>query len=362
MASPTQHGYLLIADISGYTSFVAGTELEHAHEILTDLLETICGPIRSLLTIHKLEGDAVFAYAPESKIQRGETLLELIESTYSAFRDRQASIKRATTCTCKACSNIPSLDLKFIVHHGDYILQSVANITEMVGSDVNLIHRLLKNGVTEATSWRAYALFTEQSLVHLGMELAETHAQIEKYEHLGEVATRSIDLHRRYAEIAAARRVALTEQDADLVLRVDFMAPPPITWEWLQDPIKRNLWTDGVHWSAGARPKGRAGAGASNHCAHGKNMTTEITVDWHPFEYSTVDSYGNGKKVFTETYRLEVQPDGSTQLIDLIRVHFPLPRWGRNLLLRYLFLFTHKYDKALEKAARLAAEQAASPN
>jgi hypothetical protein len=26
----TQHGYLLLADISGYTSFVAATELEHA--------------------------------------------------------------------------------------------------------------------------------------------------------------------------------------------------------------------------------------------------------------------------------------------------------------------------------------------
>src|SRR5688572_14617385 len=99
MPSATQHGYLVIADISGYTSFVAGTELEHAHEILTDLLETICTQIQSLLTIHKLEGDAVFAYAPESSIQRGETILELIESTYAAFRDRQSAVKRATTCT-----------------------------------------------------------------------------------------------------------------------------------------------------------------------------------------------------------------------------------------------------------------------
>ena len=123
MSASTQHGYLLLADISGYTSFVAGTELDHSHEILTDLLETICLQIEKLLTIHKLEGDAVFAYAPETIIMRGETILELVESTYAAFRDRQTDIKRATTCTCKACQNIPSLDLKFIVHHGDYILQ-----------------------------------------------------------------------------------------------------------------------------------------------------------------------------------------------------------------------------------------------
>lgn len=37
----TQHGYLLLADISSYTSFVAGTELEHAQDILSELLEAI---------------------------------------------------------------------------------------------------------------------------------------------------------------------------------------------------------------------------------------------------------------------------------------------------------------------------------
>ncbi len=34
----TQHGYLLLADLSGYTSFVARTELEHSQEIIGELL------------------------------------------------------------------------------------------------------------------------------------------------------------------------------------------------------------------------------------------------------------------------------------------------------------------------------------
>ncbi len=41
MENKTQHGYLVLADISGYTSFLAKTELEHAHEILTELLNLI---------------------------------------------------------------------------------------------------------------------------------------------------------------------------------------------------------------------------------------------------------------------------------------------------------------------------------
>ena len=168
MSAITQHGYLVIADISGYTSFVAKTELEHSHEILSELLEVLVSRFQPTMTISKLEGDAVFAYAPEEVFVSGETLVDFIESMYVAFRDKQFSMKRATTCTCNACRNIPTLDLKFFVHCGDYIQQSVANIKELVGSDVNLIHRLTKNHVTEETGWRAYMMFTEQCLNRTG--------------------------------------------------------------------------------------------------------------------------------------------------------------------------------------------------
>ena len=56
MGEKTQMGYLVIADISGFTSYLAKMELEHAHEILTDLLETIVKEFKTLLTISKLEG------------------------------------------------------------------------------------------------------------------------------------------------------------------------------------------------------------------------------------------------------------------------------------------------------------------
>ena len=357
MSTSTQHGYLLLADISGYTSFVAGTELDHSHEILSDLLETICMQIEKLLTIHKLEGDAVFAYAPESIVSRGETILELIESTYMAFRDRQTDIKRSTTCTCRACQNIPSLDLKFIVHHGNYILQQVRNIREMVGSDVNLVHRLSKNHVTEATGWRAYLMITEPCLAHLDLKLEGVHEQMESYEHLGEIKTINIDMHRCYAELKESRHIVIDEQNADLKFTVDFPTPPPVTWEWLQDPKKRNLWSGDVHWYSGDRPKGRAGSGASNHCAHGKSVSTEVTVDWRPFEYSTIDSYENGKKMFSETFRLEPLPDGGTHVINLSQVHLPLPRPIRKIVARMIFLNQFKYDQLVQKAAQLAGEE-----
>ena len=39
--SKTYEGYLLIADITGYTRYLSASELEHAQETLTALLELL---------------------------------------------------------------------------------------------------------------------------------------------------------------------------------------------------------------------------------------------------------------------------------------------------------------------------------
>jgi len=313
---------------------------------------------KPLMTISKLEGDAVFAYVDENKVSRGDTMIEFMETVYVAFRDRQISMRRKTTCTCAACQNIPTLDLKFIAHHGDYIIQNVANIRELVGSDVNLIHRLTKNHISESTGWRAYMMFTERCLEHLDMNLDDTHVQMEEYEHLGEIKTLNVDLHKRYKEITDTRRIMIDEKDADLIVRVDFPTPPAVTWEWIQDPTKRNLWSDGhIHWSHGDRPRGRAGKGASNHCAHGKTLSTEVTLDWRPFEYSTTDSFENGKKTFSETFRLEPLPDGGTRLHDVMQLHMPMPGFLRRIMARMVILGQHHYDDGLRHAAQMAGEE-----
>ena len=108
MDEKTQHGYLIIADISGFTSYLAQVELEHAHEILTDMLETIVKEFKTLLTISKLEGDAVFAFVPETQIPDGERILELVENTYFArlisfFSNTLVSLIVSMSCEYLSC-------------------------------------------------------------------------------------------------------------------------------------------------------------------------------------------------------------------------------------------------------------------
>ena len=59
-------GYLLLADISGYTTFLTGTELEHSHAIVTELTRLIRAALSPPMQFVKLEGDAVFCFAPQA--------------------------------------------------------------------------------------------------------------------------------------------------------------------------------------------------------------------------------------------------------------------------------------------------------
>ena len=356
MSVVTQHGYLLLADISGYTSFVAGTELEHSHEIITDLLVAICEKIETIMGIHKLEGDAVFAYINEARLPHGERLLDLIDSTYTAFRDKRDAMRRGTTCTCNACVNIPSLDLKFIAHHGDYIIQTVRDKQEMIGSDVNLAHRLMKNHIAEKTGWHAYMLLTEQCLEHMHVNLEDAHVSIESYEHLEETKTFSLDLHTRYQQILESRRIQLTPEDAMIVVAVDMKLAPAQAWDWYYNPQKKNLWQPHVKWSKGDRPNGRMGVGASNHCAHGKGMSTEVFLDWRPFDYATSESFEGGKRTAMETIYFKPLPGGGTHVEHCMYFEAPIPKPLRKLAGR-IFSKTFGMDKLAELLINLTNEE-----
>lgn len=311
-----QEGYLVLADISGYTSFLTQAEFDHAREIISELLELITSQFAPLLTISKLEGDAVFAYAPVHQVSRGETLLDALESTYVAFRNRIQTSKRLTTCSCRGCKAMPTLDLKFIVHYGQYAFQEIAGHRDLVGHDVIVAHRLLKNRVSEVVGWKAYVLFTRHALEQMKLSPDEMVCLQESYQYIGPVETFSTDLQKRYDELAAARRVYLQPEDAHMVVRVDLPAPPVVVWDWLHDPQKRLQWS-GLEIRPTLRPGGRMKEGAQNHCIHGKDIIVEDIVNWRPFEYFTVSQAASLGKIIST---LVLTPNGeTTHLVDCTR-------------------------------------------
>lgn len=167
--SNSQHGYLLLADISGFDAYLADVELEHAQGVLEELLELIIAAMVPPMHIALVKPDAVLTYKAAAELTRGETLLELTEATYTKFRDRLKSIARNNLCGCRACAAVPTLDLKFLVHYGEYTVQLTdAGHVVLGGLDALLIRdRLIKDQVDNGS--RSYALFTEAGLEKMGV-------------------------------------------------------------------------------------------------------------------------------------------------------------------------------------------------
>ena len=289
MLSPIERGCLAIADITGYTGYLAGSELDHAQDVLADLIETVVAGFRPVLRLAKLEGDAAFAYAPQGKID-GSMLLDVVERCYFSFQRRLRDIRQATTCQCNACAQIPSLNLKVFAHDGDYIRQRVAGREELAGTDVILVHRLLKNTVTDTFRLQGYALFTEACTRAMGVDPAglAMREHLEAYEHIGEVRTFVHDLQARWTEEQERRRVYIAPGKADGEQSFDLPNRPAVAWDYLTSPTKRMRWQPGTTSVDQTNPRGRRGPGTTNHCAHGHDVIVEEILDWRPFDYFTV--------------------------------------------------------------------------
>ncbi len=262
----TREGYLVLADITGYTKFLVDSELEHAQGIISELTSLIVACLAPPLRFVKSEGDAIFCCAESSLLADGERLLEVLEVCYLQFSNRLGDMARATTCRCAACAAMDTLDLKFIAHFGTFAPHRVAGLEDVAGTDVILAHRLPKNSITEETGCRAYTFFTDPCLAHLPASLPlRRHA--ERYESLGEAAGGVYDLKPVLEGERQTPRRYIASDDADFEFTARVQVPPAVLWQYHIEPEKRLEWHgDAVAERNEPNERGRLGVGAASHC------------------------------------------------------------------------------------------------
>ncbi|MEW6403363.1 MAG: DUF2652 domain-containing protein [Chloroflexota bacterium] len=160
--------YFLLADISGFSSYLTKVELEHAGGILQKLLEGIARKLEPVFRVQDFDIDSVFAFVPDAGIRRFENLYRLVEDTYVGFKGNLTEISSHITCNCAACRDVTSLDLKFMVHYGEYILSRVQKKPMLYGLDPTFVrNRSWKDAVSASVGWRGYVLFTGPCLTNL---------------------------------------------------------------------------------------------------------------------------------------------------------------------------------------------------
>ncbi|HEV2012461.1 MAG TPA: DUF2652 domain-containing protein [Candidatus Dormibacteraeota bacterium] len=167
-------GPLVLVDISGYTTYVAETELSHSQVLIGELLDAVLQSLGDHLEVSSLEGDAVFFVGDST----GPKLMGWFDETYLAFHRRLRTVvaERAVHCPCQACVRAPTLTVKVIAHHGQYSRYRVGQVEQLHGMDVIVPHRLAKNHVPS----REYVLATTPFLERLLPEQAASFVRLEE--------------------------------------------------------------------------------------------------------------------------------------------------------------------------------------
>ena len=258
-----------MADISGYTAFVSGTEHEHSREILAELIENIATSFGGKLSVDQVEGDALCCTTD----QTGVEVTDWLRETFATFHRRLRDMRAATTCPCQACQMIGGLGLKFIVHRGTYSRQTVAGVVQLHGTDVNLVHRLLKNTVP----LREYLLATEAAYRSWPAGARTDYIAAPQQYDLGEVETAYLDLAPTRADALRDDRTVVTDAEAKLRSSRRYEAPPERVWTLLTDPVARRriMQVKTLNFQDGARG---SLVGAEYHCEHGGDRTTVFRV------------------------------------------------------------------------------------
>ena len=193
-----------------------------------------------------------------------------------------------TTCQCKACANISTLDLKFLVHYGTFSISPLRGRDELVGSAVIEVHRLLKNSITEATGVRAYAAYTSAAVDALRLdgftENLTPHTETDP--DLGALTVWVQDMHPLWENTRVDTRLRVDPADTLATVQGELPVPLGVAWELLLRPDCRSILFGSDRQDQSQLRHGRIAEGTVFTCYHGTStVTTQTVLDLEPLHY-----------------------------------------------------------------------------
>ena len=255
-----QEGALVLADISGYSKFIAQTEVDHSWSILHELLDTMVRSMQGRMDVSQVEGDAILFISGLSTAE----VVQAVESTFVAFHRRLRDMQAVTTCPCAACATIGVLKLKFVVHHGRFSRQRLGTVEQLHGADVIVAHRLLKNKVPS----KEYLLVTDAVLERLPAEIRSAFTPHTEESDVGPISGGYREMGPVWEKARLLERQRVTPDEALVNSEVTVDAPRELVYKLMLRPaiMQRYLFSDDVDKVDGARGED---LGSEFHCHHG---------------------------------------------------------------------------------------------
>lgn len=313
MQNPT---IIFIPDISGFTDFVNETAIEHSQHIISELLEIIINANTLNFEISEIEGDAVLFYK-KNAIPKFTDIFEQSKEMFLRFHTHLQEIERSNVCQCGACRTASKLSLKFIAHLGDIKEVSVKQFNKLIGSDLILAHRILKNSIES----KEYLLITDKYFEDSPDELksldhwATIKSNSEEIDKFGTVTSKYIDFHpllKQIPEFAKANKPRSYDRKPDIFVTIN--APMLLVHDFLTDANAKYDYVPGIKKIVASDKINRVN---SSHTCVFDNLeihfvTKNNTVENNNIAYTEEAELAKGFRFITD-FRLQ-DNNGKTEL------------------------------------------------
>ena len=330
MLATAQPATFVIADISGYTGYLADVELDHAQDILADLIGAVVTRAATRLPAGQARG------------RRGVHLRDRRDHRrITAPRHRRALLLRLPTPAPRRPAGDVVRVQRVQPHPGPrpQVRRPPRRDHRAEGRGAAGAARVGRDRRPSAAQERGRREARDPGVraVQPGQPggggprrrgASACAAHVETYDRIGEVQLWVHDLEARWAEEEARARVFVTPEEASVTVTVSTPVPPQVAWEFLTTPGQRMTWQPWVtEVNVEGATGGRRGPGSANHCRHGKDAVIEEILDWRPYDYvtdRTILDTPTGPVKLLHTIELEPVTGGTT-----IHMRFGAPKTKR---------------------------------
>lgn len=189
--------FFCVPDITGFTKFIATSDIHFTKEVIPALLRKLIEANIINMSVGEIEGDAIFFYKT-GRLPSVNRVADQCKHLYKIFSDFLDNLREDDPDNYNRYLADNQLGLKIIIHYGNISLANIKGRIKLLGEDVIIAHKLLKNNINELN----YILLTEKYLskvrnrkkLEQWFHWEELHSGFEEYEYIGEVPYRYITL------------------------------------------------------------------------------------------------------------------------------------------------------------------------
>jgi uncharacterized protein YndB with AHSA1/START domain len=248
--SDEKKALIYIPDISGFTRFVNATEIHHSQHIIEELLEVLLESNNLNLEVSEIEGDAILFYRTGEPPQPDQ-IGEQIKKMFINFHSYLQVIERDTVCQCGACRTVSRLTIKFFIHFGEIGISKIREHTKLMGKNIILSHRLMKNDIESDEYLLMTTEFTQLqdgSQMKASLNWSDLKEGKITYDHIGEVAYQYIELSSLRDQIKPVKPASDAEKYKNpIVFSTHIDAPMDFVYRIVTDLALRTRWSEGLN-------------------------------------------------------------------------------------------------------------------